>query len=244
MKASNIKDFYNNTMPGKFEHDYEHGRWFKTPLLRASYEMTKMAIEKHVLSKKKKYSHALEVGAGPGTWSKLLLRSGVVEKLDIVDISSEMLTLAKHTLSDQGAVSFFESDFIAFSSSVKYDFFFSSRALEYFPDKEKFVEQMQRLLRSGGEGFIITKNPHYLRSRLLRKKISEMHTGQISPRALKKILGAKGFGDVKIYPVAMSFPIFHSPFVNVSLYRVLGRFPLNFISNIFAESYCIAFSKK
>lgn len=245
MEADKIKKIYNNIAKEKREGEYEYRRWFKTPLLMAGYEMEKKSIEYHLLkSDKLKFKDYLELGPGAGTWTKIFLEKYKEANFDLIDISEEMLKAAKKSLSQFGNIRFFNEDFIKFDSDKKYDFFFSSRAIEYIKDKEKAIEKLENLLVSGGGGFIITKNPRYFISRILGRKIPELHKGQISPNLLKGLLDKFGFKDIEIYPVAMVFPVVKSPLLNKMLYKFFYRCQLNFLSGFFAESYCVKFSKK
>jgi len=146
-------------------------------------------------------------------------------------------------LSRYDNIRFFESDFLRFSPAGQYDFFFSSRAIEYFPDKKALIGKISGLLKSGGQGFIITKTPKYLINKILGRKPPKLHRGQISPRALKSLLRESGCRDMEMYPVTMSFPIFKSVFMSELLHKIFYRRKLNFISQFFSESYSVKFTK-
>jgi len=243
METNAIKNVYNNIVKDKFKGDYEHNRWFKDEQSKIGYEMTKRSIERHFLNSLS-FNNYLEVGPGPGTWTSLFLKKNSKANYSLVDISAEMLKLAKNKLSQYDNVSFFESDFIKFSTSNKYDLFFSSRAIEYFPDKNRFIGRVGELLNSRGCGFIITKTPKYWSYKIMGRKVPEMHKDQIAPGALKKVLLANNFIDINLYPAVMTFPFFKSAKLNKMIYKIFYRFHLNFLSEIFSESYCVKFTKK
>jgi ubiquinone/menaquinone biosynthesis C-methylase UbiE len=244
MKTEEVKRIYNDVMPEKFGKDYEYNRWFKTPALKAAYDMTRASIERHVLHGNQPCKYVFELGPGAGTWSKLLLEKKFAGHLDMLDISSQMLFMAKSALLPYPNTGFMEKDFLAFRPDRAYDFFFSSRVFEYLPDKEKAVAKISRILPPGGRGFIITKTPKYPINKLLGRKVSEFHRGQISPRELKRIFQRGGFSEIKIYPVTLSFPIFKSAGLNMALHKIFGSLPLNPVSAFFSESYSIQFVKK
>lgn len=245
METSEIKDIYNKIIKEKYKGDYEYNRWFKTSFLKAGYDMARRSIEFHLFENDRlKFKNYLELGPGAGTWTKLFLERYNQVSFDLVDISQEMLEIAKRSLSQYKNIRFFETDFLKFSPEKKYDFFFSSRAIEYFSDKRKTIKYIASLLQKGGQGFIITKTPQYLRNKILGRKISEIHKGQISPEALKEMLEKNDFGDIEIYPVAMIFPILKSVFLNKLFHRIFYKHQLNFVSEFFSESYCVKFTKK
>jgi trans-aconitate methyltransferase len=244
MKTEDVKKIYNDIMPEKYGEEYEFGRWFKTPALHAAFDMTKRSIERRVLSDKKTYGKVFELGPGAGTWSKLLLENKFGGHLTMLDISRAMLALAQKALTDYPNTSFIEKDFLEFRPDKPYDFFFSSRVIEYLPDKAKLAEKISRILSSEGRGFIITKTPKYFINTILRRKTSAFHSGQIAPKELARIFREHGFSEIKLYPVTLSFPILKSASVNRLLYKIFGALPLNPLSAFFSESYSIEFTKK
>ncbi|MBI1755191.1 glycosyltransferase [Candidatus Azambacteria bacterium] len=239
-----VAEHYNERARGKYGGNYEHHRWFATPVLKAGYDMTKAAIERYALKEKRiSFKDCLELGPGPGTWTKVFLESHPRARFDCVDISKEMLALSQKALGAFKGVRFFESDFMDFYPGKQYDFFFSSRALEYLPDKEALFAKVASMLKQDGVGFIITKTPKYLRSSLIGRNIASLHRGQISPRAVKTILVRLGFRHIACYPVTMYIPIVKSAALNALWYRIWGGRRLNVISEFFSESYCVIFSK-
>ena len=70
-----------------------------------------------------------------------------------------MLVQARDGLVDQANVTFVESNLLAFESSQTFDFFFSSRAIEYMSDKRVAIGKIASLLLPGAQGAIITKMP-------------------------------------------------------------------------------------
>jgi trans-aconitate methyltransferase len=245
MNTGDIKKLYDGPIQERFGNDYEYSRWFKTPLLHAGYDMTKASIERFIKTHPSLFiKHYLELGPGPGTWTKLFLPRFFGAKFDLVDISSQMLDMCKKALFEYKDVSFTESDFLKFNSGMTYDFFFSSRAVEYFPDKRALVKKIADLLQSGGTGFVITKTPKYFLNKIFKRKLGSMHQGQISPKKFKELLKEQACGNFELYPVTMSFPILKSPKLNKFMYIIFGSLPLNPLSQLFSESYCIKFVKK
>jgi 2-polyprenyl-3-methyl-5-hydroxy-6-metoxy-1,4-benzoquinol methylase len=239
-----VKDFYNSQMPGKFGDDYEHERWFRDDIQRAGYHLTLRAVSRHVLSDERlNPSRVLELGPGAGTWTKFLAKRFPRAKIDVVDISREMLARAKKALEKETHISYTETDILDWTPKVTYDFFFSSRVIEYIDDKQAFVDKIFSVLSPGARGFVITKMPHYTREKLLRRKSSTLHQGQIEPSELLKLFRDAGFHDVVAYPVTVSIPVLHNAKWNARLGRFLDQFPLGLFGLVVSESYGVVFRK-
>ncbi len=244
MESENIKKIYNQKIKEKYKKDYEYNRWFKNKIKKAGYDMTLRSIKYHLFRNTTPVNNYLELGPGAGTWTKLFIEKYSNADFDLVDISGEMLKLAKNNLDKYRAnINYSEKDFLGFELNKKYDFFFSCRTLEYLPDKQLAVKKIAQLMQSGARGFIITKTPKYLRTKILGRKIPKLHQGQISPRKLKKLLKKSGIKDIRIYPATMSCPLLHSPKINRLLHKLFYKRRLNLISKFFSESYCIKFIK-
>lgn len=240
MKNEQIKEIYNR----KAGTEYEVRRWKETPLLRAGYRMTRHTIERHLLQSSSFYfTHCLEVGPGPGTWTKLFIEKFPRAHFDLIDISDQMLKQARNVLKEKENIRYIGSDFLKFEPDRQYDFFFSSRTLEYISEKPAAVNKIFELLEAGKRGFIITKTPHYTRARLRGRKFSRLHRGQVIPRDLRYLLEKRGFLDVNLYPATIHVPLINSLAVNQLFYRIFGGSRLNRVSEFFSESYCVIFRK-
>lgn len=244
MQNSGVRSFYNEVMPGKFGDDYEYERWFSNPIKRAGYVLTEGAIKRHVLDDETlDPARILELGPGAGTWTKFLVKRFPDAYLDLLDISKEMLARAMRAVGENEHVRTFESDVLEWRPEGTYEFFFSSRVLEYVDDKERFAQKIFSLLVPGGRGFLITKMPHYAREQIAGRKLSELHKGQITPVRLTALLRSAGFIDIDCYPVTTSVPLFHSPRLNMLLGRLIGPFRVGILAGLFAESYCVKFRR-
>ncbi len=240
MNHIEVKEYYNKKISQ--DKNYENDRWAKNNIQKANFIMTRDTILHNI--KNINYKTCLELGPGHGTWTELLLDKSKEAKYDLVDISREMLSLAKEKFKIQKNIQYFESDFLNFKFVRTYDFFFSSRAIEYIDDKEKTVKKIVDVLNRNGQGFIITKTPHYVRTKLMNRKVSKFHSGQILPSVLKKIMQKNGLVDIKIYPVTFSWPFWKSVIMNKVLYKIFSQKEICPISQFFSESYLIKFKKK
>lgn len=197
-----IGENYNKTITrGRYENNYEFNRWFITPRHRAEYFMTYRAIEYH--TKQVTFTECLELGPGPGTWTRVLFRSNTEGRFTLVDVSVEMQKQFLLEMRKVPNVSYFVSDFMQFSCNNKFDYFFSSRAVEYLDDKNAFFQKLSSVITEGGSGAIVTKNP----LQGVRKTKEAMHQGQITMPEMKRYLSESGFTDIKFFPVVIRVPI-------------------------------------
>jgi len=201
------KVFGENTV--KFDCGYEHERWHHGELHQRDYRQTRAVIEHHTGNVD--YGNMLEVGCGPGTWTKVLYR----EDADIVllDITYKMLEIARNALGHDNikyVCSNFDDPGV---KNGRYDLFFSSRAFEYM-DRNKSVKNAFEMLAEDGVAVIITKNPyvHNQLPWLLLQKLtfgavglSDLHRGQVPPGEMRDLMLEAGFSKARIYPVVYVF---------------------------------------
>lgn len=230
-------------MPEKLGTDYEAARWKKNSLLSAQHGMAAEAIRRYVLPAAKSAVRIIEVGPGPGTWTKLMLAGNPDAAYTLVDISKEMLGQARGAFLNRKNITFVESDFLAFESQQPFDFFFSSRAIEYMPDKTAVAAKIASLLTRGARGAVITKTPKRFFDRLRGRNVSDLHRGQIAPHELTNLLQAAGLEVVGVYAATVTVPIIGSAFLNRILFRLIRRLPLFYPLTLLTESYCVVFKK-
>ena len=237
------KTFYNETMPQKLGGDYESARWEKTPLLTAQYRMMMDVLDRLVIPTVRHSTRVLEVGPGPGTWTKLLLEANPGAEYILVDISKEMLAQAREGLTSHANVVFVENDFLAFESSQSFDFFFSSRAIEYMPYKPAAVEKIASLLLPGAQGAIVTKMPKPFFDRLRGRAPRALHGAQIDPAVFTRLLRGSGLVVERVHIATATVPLIGSARLNEFAYRFLKHFPFFFPLSLLAESYIVVFRK-
>lgn len=237
------KSFYNETMPRKTGGDYEHARWRTNRILAAQYGMMTDLLHRLVEPKIQQATSILEVGPGPGTWTELLLAANDQASYTLVDISREMLAQAQEKLGGRTNVSLIESDLISFEASQQYEYFFSSRAIEYMSDKRKVCEKISHLLAPGASGAIITKMPKPIFDRLRGRSVSSLHGAQIAPQALVRLLAGTGLVVEGVHIATATMPLIGSASLNELVYWSLKRLSLFFPLSLFAESYIVTFRK-
>ena len=85
-----FKREFNSLIKTEFKNNYEFNRWFSDVGVRRGYFMTCNSILYQL--NKVSFASCLELGPGPGTWTKILFRKNVRAQFDLVDISKEMKT--------------------------------------------------------------------------------------------------------------------------------------------------------
>jgi ubiquinone/menaquinone biosynthesis C-methylase UbiE len=237
-----IRKMYNQQIVEKYSNNYEFNRWFKTSRLSLDYFMTYKSINYHLNDLE--YNNYLEFGPGPGTWTRLFYRHNKEANFDLIDISEEMKKQFGLEMRSQDNVNYRLIDITKYDSDKKYDLFFSSRAIEYLEEKEVLLKKIFSFLRNGGQGMIITKNPHY---GLFKKEKNKrwQHRGQLSADFLKDSLEKVGFSKVEIYPVIFRIPVIDR-FTNYFSRLIFKKLYKKKISKRFLfliESYIIKFHK-
>lgn len=233
------KRFYNEQMPQKLGSDYEHARWHSNPFQKAQYGMMREVMRNLALPQAEGARSILEVGPGPGTWTRFFLESNPDARYTLVDISAEMLARAQANLPNGFSISFVESDFLAFAPAEPFDIVFSSRAIEYMPDKVAVAKKIASLLAPSGKAILITKMPKKFFDSVLGRKSSDLHQGQITPQELAKLLRAVGLRVAQIRIATATVPGLKSAFLNRLAFRLLSHIPLIAPLTFFAESYVI-----
>jgi hypothetical protein len=203
---SDIRELYNEKIRGKYKNQYEFERWFRKASTRCDYAMTHRVVEQCAGSQT--FSRYIEVGPGPGTWTKVFYHACPEADFHLVDISESMREQFHLEMRDQKNVNYAVDDFVSHQFNQQCDVFFSSRALEYFEDKGAFFDKLKDIAEKNCRAYIITKNPSI--SRLLfgkkSKRQSPPHGGEISVADINKLILARGFSNVVFFPVVTRIP--------------------------------------
>lgn len=237
-----IKDYYNSLVGEAYHGDYERERWFQTPLMRDRFVMMEHAIVHafyRVIPK-----HIFEFGPGPGTWTALLANHFPRASFHLLDISSTMREQFFKKRGELKGVEYELGDILEYRTQERFDTVFSSRAIEYVPDKQKVIAKLLEIMSPGGTGVLITKTPHYLKKKLLRQDTPWQHREQIHPLALKQLIEKCGGTNVTV-----SIAVAYVPFIgrmrviNRWSYGILARLPWSPLSSALSEAYLIRFQK-
>lgn len=242
METNDVKQFYNTSLKAD-SSPYEYRRWYATSQARAGYVMTKYAIQRYALPLLKSGQQVFELGPGPGTWTKEMLAHESHVSIDLVDISEEMLAQSRKALMEYENLSFTVSDILEFTPNKQYDIFFSSRMIEYVPDKKVAVQKIVDALKIGAKGFLITKTPHYDRLQAQGKHVAAMHANQIPPEELRRYLEQAGCVVEPVIPVTFVFPKLRLGILDRLIWYIFRTLPFSW-GQVFSESYALRFTKQ
>jgi SAM-dependent methyltransferase len=236
-----MREFYNRKSRNISTKGYEYARWFSTPVKRRQYKFSTISLLFHL--KDIDFKSCLEVGCGPGTWTKLLIKKYPKAKFSCLDISKEMIRQFKENIKAENVEAivdnFLEHDF----KKKKFDFIFCSRAIEYIPNKPKVIEKFASLLKKNGKCIVVTSPPHprvLAIKRAFGKKIDKEHTKRISVDSMHRLLKKNGFKNIEFYPILFSdFFLIPTSF----LFRKFYNKRWGVVSKMFASSYLVKFEK-
>ncbi|MFZ5955058.1 MAG: class I SAM-dependent methyltransferase [Nanoarchaeota archaeon] len=239
--SEKIGTFYDNLNKKSEFKTYSDWKWFRTKSSISQFNQTKASIIKSI--QEKNFNSALEIGPGDGIWTELL--SHHCKKIDAIDISKEMLKMAKKRFAGTQNIKFIEGDFLKLNlPESKYDLVYSIRCFEYIPEKDKAIKKFMRLLKKDGKLLLITKNPHFLSIKMRDK---EIHSKQIDILKLKSKLEENGFQVLKIYPAVFGkgfhFPLFRYFSQKFHSKLIDRNFSINLMTKYLSESFII-YAKK
>ncbi len=240
-----IRETYNSDIAGKYDNNYEFNRWFSGNQSRAEYTMTYLALTHHIQNIH--FKQLLEIGPGPGTWTRLAYRRNPNAAFDLVDIAHGMKHQFMLEMREKKNINYIVSDIFEYPCSVQYDFIMSIRAFEYFEDKLEFIKKLHELLADGGKGIIVTKNRNYGFGP--KKSVPLHHSGQIAPQQLTNALIQHGFRNIEVYPVVIRLPLSGLPLgiirtrIAEKVFNRVFTKPLSGRLVPFVESYLVSFGK-
>ncbi len=147
-KEKEIANFYNNI--------YEHGGYY-------SDEMFNSEMLKILKLDKNKTKKLLDIACGQGTF--LAMTENLVKTYG-VDISKKAIEKAKKTAKNT-EFKVGPADKLPFESRF-FDYITCLGSLEHFPDIEKSLQEMKRVLKVNGKVLIHVPNSKYLVHKILR----------------------------------------------------------------------------
>ncbi len=180
---------------------YRFEQWERTNVAKSDYSITRKLLLRFLDLKKD--DKALEIGCGPGKWSKIV--SGDCANLTAVDISKKMINEAKKYCKDKN-VRFLHGDIMKLRLNQKFDKIYAVRVLEYIKDKEGFVRKMSDLLNENGKFVVVTKSKPCLWD--ITKREEGFWQEKITYNEFRKLLKRNFFHKIKIKPVIIRLPIF------------------------------------
>src|SRR3989344_7823925 len=181
MKKSFVKKYWNAAAG-----TYSYNRWKKSKITVFDYRWTKKSLLKELDPQKSDV--VLEVGCGPGTWTKIIEK--MVKSLTALDISDEMVKLAKKATK---RTKLHVCEATEFKTDKKFDKIFSVRVIEYSYKKEKFLSNIFSMLKPGGKIMIITKSRPCLWDITSKSEWQR----KINAVKMKKIMKDVGFNEIR-----------------------------------------------
>ena len=235
-----MRSYYNKRAAKISEKGYEYARWFSSPRKIRQYKFSTLSLLFNL--RNIDFKNCLEIGCGPGTWTRLLIKKYPKSSFTCVDISKEMIRQFKKTINSKN-VKTIVTNFPEGKFNKKYDFIFSSRAIEYIPNKPSVIKKMHSLLKDGGKGMIITSHPHpriILLKKALGKKINVQHTQRISVKEMLSLLLKNHFRNIEFYPIL--FTDFKLAPTSLLFHRLYKK-KWGILSRLFATGYVVKFQK-
>lgn len=213
-----VKKFFGSEA-GRYRND----AWFETPVARFGYTQTRRKLFEFL--QPEKTEKILEIGCGPGTWTKLVAPKCM--HLTSIDISEEMLREAKRYAKAKN-VSFVNADFSRYNTKEKFDKIYFVRVFEYFKNKDAALRKLHSMLKKDGKLVIIAKSPYTVWALLpkLRKFWKEqaekngLWVENISAGRMEVMLKDAGFRNTRAKPVIVRLPIFKRANFNIG---IIGR---------------------
>jgi trans-aconitate methyltransferase len=238
------QEHFNRVAQDTESSTYEDRRWKQNARTLQQFNDTQAFIRRYVLPHIQTAKRIMELGPGPGTWTRVLREKNETAGFILTDISGEMLKRARATLPESISVETRESPFLeVHTEKGEVNVFFSSRAVEYVGDTEQAARKIYDTLQEGGFGCIITKTPKTIENKLRGHTPSELHRNQIAPKKLVAALRAVGFTNINIHPVTFSFPLLKSATADRVVSALFSKHKLNPLSQFFTESYAATFTK-
>jgi len=199
-----MREYYNKKVSNR-RKGYEHSRWFSSPRHYKQYLLSKTSILHHL--KGAECKNILEIGCGPGTWTRFLLDRFPKAKITSVDLSKEMIKELKRNIKSKRVKTVVGSFLDVKLKKESYDLVFFSRAIEYIPNKPLVIKKMEQAMAPGARGIIITSPPHptvIRMKKILGKKVDKNHSKRISVKEMGKLLKKNNFEEILFYPILFS----------------------------------------
>jgi SAM-dependent methyltransferase len=240
LNSGQMRNYYNRRAGKQSADNYEYFRWGSSARKRRQYAFSKTSLLYHL--RDIDFRNCFEFGSGPGTWTKVLVEKYPDSKITSLDISKEMISQLKKNIGSSG-VKTIVNNFLDEEIEGEYDFVFSSRAIEYIPDKPRVIRKVFEIMSPGGNGLIVTSHPHsksVMVKRAFGKKVNLQHIDRISVKDMESLLRMNGFVKISFYPILFSdFKLVPTELLFKTQYK--KRWGL--LARMFATGYVVKFEK-
>ena len=174
--------------------------------------------------------NALEIGCGSGLMTKELVKLKKIEKVHLLDISSEMIKKASSQNFHKNA-SFEIADFDNFSRYNEYDFIYSNMAIHWSENIENLIYKI--LLNLSQKGFFIFSIPNSLKFSFEKRNKAESFCSSLVNQFPK-------YNDIKQILSSENYNHFSK---QISLKEIYNR-PIDFFFNLKKIGANVSFKKK
>lgn len=132
---------------GEISEQYDQEREFLIPCFKDFYH-----ISLPLIAERTEAEHILDIGAGTGLFSYFVYQTNPKLKYTLLDISPEMLGVAKKRFAGLSNFSFLEMDYREKNIPGKYDIIISSLSIHHLSDTEKssIYHRIYKSLNHGG----------------------------------------------------------------------------------------------
>ncbi len=177
-----------------------------------------------------KIVNALEIGCGSGFMTKELIKLKKIEKIHLLDISSEMIkNISSQNLHKN--TSFEIGDFDNFSRYNEYDFIYSNMAIHWSENIKNLI--LKILLNLSKNSFFIFSIPHSLKVSFKKKNIAENFCSSLINQFPK-------YNDIKQMICSENYNLFSK---QISLNEIYNR-PIDFFLNLKKIGANVSLTKK
>jgi ubiquinone/menaquinone biosynthesis C-methylase UbiE len=236
-----MKTYYNNKVKSE-GRGYESTRWFSSSRHKQQYALSKKSILHHLkgISAKK----ILEIGCGPGTWTKVLLDLFPKAKITSLDLSEEMIREHRENIRSKRVKTMISGFLEAELEKQGFDLIFFSRAIEYIPNKPLVLRNVKKVMSPGATAIIITSPPHPIVlkiKKILGKKVDKNHSQRISVKEMSRILIENDLKDIKFFPILFSDFL---PIPRKLLFNIFYKREWGIIAKVLASGYLVKFRRE
>ncbi len=105
-----------------------------------------------VISCSSEHPEVLDIGSGTGLFSSFLLEKYPFARLTLIDVSENMLDVARERFERVSGVSYLAGDYLTYPFQESFDLIISALSIHHHPDRDKIAlfKKCYDLLRSGG----------------------------------------------------------------------------------------------